>query len=782
MKKIVIVVALLAVGSWLAIGIKQESANHAPANIPAILAGELSASLSPQAVTKVMKHVADHSLETPPDVSILMSLIGDNDTNQWAYSTLYLGIAALAEIAEDPHYMDYLKRQGALNNWQLSENIYHADAQLVGSMYMAVAQHQDNPEYYRALQNAFDHILAKPSDISSLQHPETGINILLFEQETQRRWIWADALFMAPATWLQLANITEGDRYRQFAKDEFWVMHEMLFDEQESLYFRDSRFVSMQNKLGNKIFWSRGNGWVIAGLARILEQLSLEDNDREKFEHTFIRVAERLSKIQRTDGYWPSSLLDNGELQPPESSGTALITFAMAWGINNGLLAREQYLPIVQRGWSALVNAVHRDGTLGWSQPMGDRPGAASYKDESLYAAGALLLAGREIIKFPLSLTQCEFDDMDGVHLQILNPSTDTALTAHSIELSAKQVGLELLAACPRYHVSVWDKNKQKSLLSQRLDKDQNGEPDALLLQLNLAPGEARQLHLQLQEDPSLSAGGISYGRIVPERDDDFAWENNRIAYRVYGPSLASKGEVSSGIDVWGKRVGRNVLNDWYRNSRSLLNNYHRDRGEGADFFKVGETLGIGGFGNLDEGALSGPGNYIDAQLLESGPLRVSFLLKYDNWLTDDPEDQITRRITLDRNHLLFKSVIDFPLDTPVNKLVTGLSMNNGTVKDEQWQSDARLYTLWSRLEDSWGQLGAAIYLPGEENTIEVIEHDNHAFVQLSLDVHNQVTFYSGACWDKSGFCESAKSWKNTVSGFVRSQASQVTVSISADN
>ena len=152
--------------------------------------------------------------------------------------------------------------------------------------------------------------------------------------------VLADALFMAPATWLGLSRQTGDRRYRDFALSEFWATTNFLYDPSERLYFRDSRFFELREANGPKVFWSRGNGWVFAGIARMMEALPLNDPDRRRLQALFQEMAGRVKDLQKADGYWPPALLAP-EGSPPESSGTALFTYGLAWGFRTVFLSAQ---------------------------------------------------------------------------------------------------------------------------------------------------------------------------------------------------------------------------------------------------------------------------------------------------------------------------------------------------------------------------------------------------------------------------------------------------------
>jgi len=186
-------------------------------------------------------------------------------------------------------------------------------------------------------------------------------------------------------------------RYLAYADTEFWATTDYLYDRKEHLFYRDSRFFQQRDERGGKIFWSRGNGWVIAGIARLLEVLPPDHPSRPRYEALLREMAARLVTLQTPAGYWPTSLLNGDTSQPPETSGTAFIVYGLAWGINHGVLQRAAYQKSIERGWGALARAVDANGKLGWVQQVGVAPDVVRAEDTQFYAAGALLLAGGQV-------------------------------------------------------------------------------------------------------------------------------------------------------------------------------------------------------------------------------------------------------------------------------------------------------------------------------------------------------------------------------------------------
>ncbi len=176
----------------------------------------------------------------------------------------------------------------------------------------------------------------------------------------------------------------------------WWRTTDYLLDPEEHLFYRDSRWFPAPPI---ERFWSRGNGWVLAGLARSYPYLPDDFSTRERYEELFRLMAARIATLQQEDGFWRSSLLVPSAYPMPETSGTGFFVFALAWGINEGLLDRAEYLPIVRAGWAALVSAVDVNGKLGWSQAASREPGRSLRGRSDPYTVGAFLLAGVEVYR-----------------------------------------------------------------------------------------------------------------------------------------------------------------------------------------------------------------------------------------------------------------------------------------------------------------------------------------------------------------------------------------------
>lgn len=335
-------------------------------------------------VLAVMERVGDWQLANP----------GRWKADEWHNGALYTGVMALAEISASPRFRDAMVAVGEKQKWQLASRPYHADDHCIGQMYAELYLKDRDAKKIAPMRERFDWILAnRPT------------NSLVFDRKTnpknQERWSWCDALFMSPPAWLRLWKATGDQRYLDYAVSEWWFCSDYLYDQEEHLYFRDSTIFERREKNGAKIFWSRGNGWVMGGLVRMLQLLPADHPSRPRFEQQFREMAAKVITCQQADGLWRASLLDPASYPMQETSGSGFYCYALAWGVNAGLLPLETYLPVVRKTWAALTSFVQPDGKLTHVQPVGFTPVTFDENHTEPYGVGAFLLAGSEVYRLP---------------------------------------------------------------------------------------------------------------------------------------------------------------------------------------------------------------------------------------------------------------------------------------------------------------------------------------------------------------------------------------------
>ena len=340
---------------------------------------------SKDAVFNIMKKVANWQIDSIRDKG------WRHPERDWTMGALYTGLMSFAPLANDSSYYYFMKNVGEKYDWQIIQgpDRYFADNYCVGQMYCGMYQIYHDPQMIADLTALADTLIARPHT-ESLEW-KNHINL--------REWAWCDGLFMGPPTLAMLADVTHEKKYMDLVDSLWWKTTDYLYDPKAHLYYRDSRYFDKKEKNGKKVFWSRGNGWVMGGLVRVLENMPDDYYDRPRWIKLYRHMAETIASLQQPDGTWHASLLDPESYPIKETSGSGFYCYALAWGINHHLLDPGKYAPVVWKSWDALVSCVHPDGMLGYAQPIGADPQEVTSNDSEVYAVGAFLLAGSEVIK-----------------------------------------------------------------------------------------------------------------------------------------------------------------------------------------------------------------------------------------------------------------------------------------------------------------------------------------------------------------------------------------------
>ena len=341
---------------------------------PGPLAHGLSPRLKSPAIRDAMKKVADWQLR----------VVEPKFNSQWTFAALYEGLLSASATTGDPAYRDAVLHYAEQQHWKLlNERFPHADDMALGQayldLYLSEPPAQRKPEQIADTKAILDHLLTRPDD------PNKNL------------WWWADALFMAPPVLARMYKITGDRKYLDFMDREWATTTAHLYDPAEHFYFRDSRFFTQKQDNGRKLFWARGNGWVMGALVKILEVLPPDDPARPQYIQKLREMAGAAAAIQGADGLWRSGLLDPAAYDLPEISGSAFFTYAIAYGIDQHILDRKQYLPVVARAWAGILTHVYADGRLGSIQPIDGQPGKFKPSASYVYGVGGFLLAGSEL-------------------------------------------------------------------------------------------------------------------------------------------------------------------------------------------------------------------------------------------------------------------------------------------------------------------------------------------------------------------------------------------------
>ncbi len=314
-------------------------------------------------------------------------------------------------------------------------------------------------------------------------------------------------------------------------------------------------------------------------------------------------------------------------------------------------------------------------------------------------------------------------------------------------------------------------------VLSQIAAARAGADPSELVFQADFIAGETKSFRLRAGERklPPTSAYQV-YGRFVRERHDDFAWENDLVAHRMYGPDLeTTKKEplVSSGIDVWAKRVPRLLVNEWY-----MTDDYHQDHGDGADFYSVGKTRGCGGDGFWVKDKLSVSKNFTTSRVIANGPIRLIFELDYAPWdeVSGGAKVSETKRVTLDAGTFFNRFESTFSAKKPLSVAI-GIAKHAGGA--EAVDPATASMRVWEPADGKNGNYGCAVVLPPGSTGAEKQTDDNYLFVTASKP-GEPLRYYVGSTWDRAGHVTSAEAWQKTIQEFAARLASPLKVALAA--
>ena len=339
-----------------------------------------------------------------------------------------------------------------------------------------------------------------------------------------------------------------------------------------------------------------------------------------------------------------------------------------------------------------------------------------------------------------------------------------------TVEISKTALGFQPSDKLEKYRVK--ELGTSTYLISQCVDENGDGVNDVLLFQPKIKALSTNKFEIELiVEDIIKDPIVFCYSRFVPERIDDYAWENNKVAFRTYGP-VAQKmtedkvkgGTLTSGIDAWLKRVEYPVINKWYEKYTNGTGTYHKDTGEGLDNFHVGDSRGIGGVALKIDSVYYYSKNFISWKTITTGPLRTSFTLTYADWDAKGNKIKEVKHISLDYGSFLSKFEVEV---SGTKTLSTGITLHNNDGKTES-NLKAGWIDYWQPIDDS--ELGTGIVFP--KNTMissEKYMNPNKELCNLYAAlkvVNNKVTYYTGFGWKKQGEFTTKEAWENYLTNY----------------
>lgn len=353
--------------------------------------------------------------------------------------------------------------------------------------------------------------------------------------------------------------------------------------------------------------------------------------------------------------------------------------------------------------------------------------------------------------------------------LDIARPSETVVLTGTAIR---KAMPVEDLRT-----VHVTDDASGREIVAQPIDLNDDGAFDEVIFQADFDPGAVRTFTLSVGARQLYTKDQFkAYGRFVRERRDDFAWENDRVAHRMYGKALetwAQEPLTSSAVDVWFKRTRRLVINDWY-----MVDDYHRDLGEGADLYSAGRSRGCGGNGIWDAGKLYTSVNFIDSKVLANGPIRVMFELTYPAFGAAGARVTETKRITLDAGHNLNRFESRYA-GSPAGPEMQAAGIKNAPGSDVARDKARGLIRTWEPVKADGSRFGCAVIVDPARLT-EFADADGNVLAVTTMPEGGDVTYYAGSGWNRSGDFATVEDWDRYLIQAVRRIRSPLTISIAA--
>ncbi|MBP5380445.1 MAG: DUF4861 family protein [Bacteroidaceae bacterium] len=591
-------------------------------------------------------------------------------------------------------------------------------------------------------------------------------------------WWWADALYMVMPVMTKMYLLTGDEMYLDKLYENFLWSDSLMWDADAQLYYRDGKYIWPKVTTscnGGKSFWARGDGWVLAGLAKVLADMPKDYRYREIFVTRFQQLAEGVARCQRPDGYWSRSMLCEEDAPGPETSGTAFFCYGLEWGVNHGYLDKAKYGKTIEKAWKYLRDvALQADGSVGFVQPIGEKPDPTKIVDarsQAPFGTGAWLLAACERVRYVDGTTAigtrpgapAVAQKARRMTFTVKNPTEDNRQDV--VELDAQSVFRKLDIGGGRQFVVL-----DGDCVEVPYQLTRNGK---ILVQVFVAPKSSAVFTIVTGE-PGVYRLDCN-GRVYPDREDDLTWENDKNAWRFYGPKMYGRGV--SGFDIFTKNVPYPVQDALYHNELTSYGvnerlkrqgrggewaqihrdvyTYHRDKGQGMDAYTVGATLGAGAPATVDGNGLVMSDVYEKAEIMENGPLR--FVVRETMFPGADGVVE-TRLISQDRGSHLARCEVSFDAEQ-TRQVAAGIVVH---------KSQPATYTINKRMgyvtyadaldtpEGQNGQLYIGLLFPGRMKSIKYQSLDKeraggigHVLGQTTYSPGAPFVYYFGTGWSK---------------------------------
>lgn len=612
-------------------------------------------------------------------------------------------------------------------------------------------------------------------------------------------WWWVDALYMGMPAFSKMYRMTGDEAYLDKLYANFKYADDLMFDKDDHLYYRDAKYIYPAHKTeaGKKDFWARGNGWALAGLAKVLADVPETWQHRAALVERFRQLAEAVSKCQQEGGYWTRSMLDPKQAEGEETSGTALFAYGLLWGMNNGLLDRTVYGAVADNAWKYLSTvALQADGSVGYVQPIGEkavRGQKLTAANANNFGTGAFLLAACEKVRYDDGSVM----PSDARQFTVNVTNTLGTFRQEVVEIDAKTV-FEKLAISGGRQFQVYNAVGQQ--VPYQITHD-----GKVLIDAAVRPNGTATFTIK-KGTPNTFVN-TCYGRMYPERVDDIAWENDRAAYRCYGPALQRTGERSFGNDVWVKNTPSLVVEQRYfiedgskakiaalkqtdpaaAKALEMATTYHYDQGNGLDCYKVGPTLGCGTPALMLGDSIVMPYCYKEYEILDNGPLRFSVRLVYNTTSYKTDNNVVENRIlTLDKNSNFNKMTVWYDGLTVPADIASGISLHSEDVDNVVLGKDYIQYA--DPTDNPKGQnfqiFVGTLFPNGVAETKKVMYANpvngnaGHALgIVKDYKSGQKYTYYFGSAWSKYD-CRTQAEWQERVNSALANIKTPLTVEV----
>ena len=732
------VIALLLAGAALT---SATSVSAAPQRAPKAVATKPDALPAPDAVLAVLNRANAAQIKAMRAEPIPVSTGGAvrEMSSNWVSATYYVGAARLARMTHDKETLIFLSEAAEHFNYGLRgarspKLMLNADEWAIGDLYEELYARRRQEGVIMPLRQRLDWALPH---LGRQPIPEHLV------------WWWSDALFMAPPVLARMSALTGDPKYVEAMDKQWWRTFARLYDPDESLYYRDERFITRRDDKDRKLFWSRGNGWVMGGMARVLEAMPADYVQRPRYLTIFQAMAKRVAGLQRADGLWASSLMQPDRFPEAETSGSAFFVYALAWGINHGILDRATYLPVVVKGWRGLEAQVLPNGMIGAVQKTGDQPVPTAATDIGPYGTGAFLLAGLEVMNLSkpataLPLAEPAQDPAD--FIAATTPTPALPRTVRGPEEEARHATEMKAIAALAYDPLI----EGPGLAPAQVPPAAPGQPTPPRMIYRMAPPPAGQ------DKPRATV------RYAPERYDDILWENDRTAHRIYGPALEQfEPPSTSGVDAWGKSVRYPFMTRQLRTG-----DQHAYHGEGIDYYNVKTFRGAGGLGVWDGGKLWVSRNWKTYKILKDGPDVASFKVSYAPWAVSEKRQVWeSRTFTLPMGTNFTRMVSTFgsnakgPITVALGITKAPTAKQAGDLRADKAKG---VFSFWDVTDPDKGTMGVAL-LVDPRQIVDVVETDSDWLVLVKVTPGKPFVYYMGAAWDKGLDFHSRADWETYV-------------------